>query len=378
MKHKIIIVTLFCCLLPTILAQNKIKHLEYWINDDISNKKVIEIDPGKNVDLNTTLVINGLVTGLNKLQIRLVDTNNKCSQIMTQIIDANASNPKFDLLEYWFDNEYNSREFVEVMNKNPWQINGLNLANLPEGMHFFNIRFRDMAQKWSAIQQNKIYISKKANALNNAISEYRYWLDDKIEQAVSQHVKTNSAGFEVTTSPDISTNNNSDFHNFKFQLRDTFGLWSEVVTAPVLIRKGSSKVLNVITGYRYWLNEDFSNARFTAINSTTAAKSFMENIDLSMFQSGSNHALKIQFQDASGLWSAVQSTFFRNSGGGTILFNAITGYRYWFDGNFGAVIFKEMNPALASVSIDEQSEILLSIFGCFGLMECSYNRYSYS
>lgn len=267
-------------MIPVVLAQNKIKQYEYWLDDHVTGRKTVSITPVAMLDLNTNIQIDGLTPGLHTLNIRFVDTGNNYSQIITKTIDAFASNPQISAYEYWYDNDYINKTTVQLTPSKIVDVKNLDLSAMPEGMHGFNIRFRDLSSKWGAIQNNNVFKSK-----------------------------------------------------------------------------GSNKTKNGLTGYRYWIDNNFANNKYTALNENTANTNFMESIDMTSYPVSSNHQLCIQFLDAYGLWSSVQSTFFKNSGGGTLLFNAVSGYRYWIDGNFSNSIFREINPAYASVSIDESIDL---------------------
>jgi len=72
MKNIIIQLILFCCMIPTVLAQNKIKQYEYWLDNDYAGRQIVSITPTASYEL-TALPANALIkAGLHRLSIVLL------------------------------------------------------------------------------------------------------------------------------------------------------------------------------------------------------------------------------------------------------------------------------------------------------------------
>jgi len=280
MKNIIIQLILFCCMIPTVLAQNKIKQYEYWLDNDYAGRQIVSITPTASYEL-TALPANALIkAGLHRLNIRFLDTNNKYSAVVTQYVEGFTVNPQITAYEYWFDDAYNAKMLVTLTSSSVINLKTVDATSVANGIHTLNIRFQDHASKWSAVQTAKIHKSAGATVLVNAIS-----------------------------------------------------------------------------GYRYWFDTDFGNSVYKSLNSPVGVLKSMETLDLSGFPTGNNHVLNIQFKDALGMWSAVQSTKLYNYGPGSILNNAVASYRYWVDSDFANAVYKTVNPSLAFVSVDESIDL---------------------
>ncbi|HRH37041.1 MAG TPA: hypothetical protein PK760_01775, partial [Flavobacteriales bacterium] len=83
------------------------------------------------------------------------------------------------------------------------------------------------------------------------INGYRYWFDDNTNSLVSTTV---TAVPELTITANWPTGSmDPGYHHVSIQVRDSNGDWS--VPRTSLFTRGA----HVITGYRYWVNDDASN-----------------------------------------------------------------------------------------------------------------------
>ena len=304
MKNIIIQLILFCCIIPTVLAQNKIKQYEYWLDNDYAGRQIVSITPTTNFEL-TTLPANALIkAGFHRLNIRFLDTNNKYSAVATQFVEGLTVNPQITAYEYWFDDAYSTKTLVTLISSSVINLKTVDASAVANGMHSFNIRFQDRSTKWSAVQTAKIQKSSGGTVLVNAISGYRYWFDTDFAGNVYKTLSSPIGVLKSTETLDLSSFSTGNNHVLNIQFKDALGMWSAVQSTK-LYNSGPGSILNnAVATYRYWVDSDFANAVYKTVSPSLAFVSVDEGIDLSAFK-GDNRMLNVQFKDALGMWSSV-------------------------------------------------------------------------
>ena len=294
-------------MIPTILAQNKIKQYEYWLDGDFTGRQIVAVTPSVNFELDSISVNNIIKPGLHRLNIRFVDTNNKFSAVLTQFIEGFTASPKITSCEYWFDNTYANKTVVSLTPSSAIILQNIDISAVSNGMHSFNIRFLDRAAKWSAVQATKLYKSSGDNVLKNSVTGYRYWFDKNFGSYVYKNLSTWPIVLSSTETLDLSTFPKGNNHVFNIQFKDALGLWSAVQSTNIYNLGVGNALNNGITAYRYWIDSDFVNCIYKTVNPSLTFVSVDESVDLSTFPNGNNRKLHVQFKDALGMWSSVIS-----------------------------------------------------------------------
>jgi len=304
MKNIIIQLILFCCMISTVLAQNKIKQYEYWLDNDYAGRQIVSITPTANFEL-TALPANTLIkAGFHRLNIRFLDTNNKYSAVATQFVEGLTVNPQITAYEYWFDDTYSTKTLVTLTPSSVINLKTVDASAVANGMHSFNIRFQDRSTKWSAVQTTKIHKSSGGTVLVNAILGYRYWFDTDFAGNVYKTLNSPTSVLKSTEMLDLSSFPKGNNHVLNIQFKDALGMWSAVQSTKLYNAGAGSVLNNVVAAYRYWIDSDFANAVYKTVNPSLAFVSVDESIDLSAFK-GNNRMLNVQFKDALGMWSSV-------------------------------------------------------------------------
>lgn len=347
--------------MPTILAQNKIKQYEYWLDNDYAGKQIVNVTLSANIELDALVPINGLKQGLHTFNIRFLDTNNRYSSIITKHIEAFTANPKIVLYEYWFDDNYASKTLVPVTPLSVVEVKDVNISSLSNGYHTMNIRFSDNSSKWSAVQKSKILKSSGSSMLNNTVSAYRYWVDGDIANSISKDVSSITSQLNLNENIDLS-GFSVGYHILNIQFRDCMGIWSSVQRNHIFNSGKGTMLKNVVTNYRYWTDNNFAKSVLKIVNPALTAVSVDEYIDLIEFK-GDNRKLYVQFKDAFGMWSAITTD--------TVNVQANTDIENVFS-NVGEVnVFPNPNNGHFSISTANiLTDISLSVFNSLG--ECIY------
>jgi len=304
MKNIIIQFVLFCFMIPIIHGQNKIKQYEYWLDTDYASRQTIPITPAANLDISTSIQLNGLKTGYHALNFRFLDTNNAYSAISTQYVEAFSAIPQVSSYEYWFDDTFSTKTSVSISPAYAFNLMNLDISSVPDGLHLVAIRFLDVAGKSSAVQYGRVFKSGGNNTEANSISGYRYWLDSNFASNTFKDLNASVPGINFNENIDLTAFPKGGSHLLNIQFKDKMGLWSTIQSANLTNTGGGTVNFNVMSGFRYWVENDFANSLYKDINPALACVSIDESIDLKNFN-GNNRLLNVQFKDASGLWSPV-------------------------------------------------------------------------
>ncbi len=164
--------------------------------------------------------------------------------------------PELVAYEYWIDDNYSSATFVNEAPQQQFNIsNLLSMSSLNNGIHTFNIRFKDNTGLWSSVATNFFYKTEEQIVSQNVITEYRYWFDNDFATAVNVSLLPNQ---QINLMDDLDlTQKPKGFHEIHFQFKDTLGWWSVVLVDTV------EKISLPIAGFSY---SAIQNCDSTVIN----------------------------------------------------------------------------------------------------------------
>ena len=215
---------------------------------------------------------------------------------------SNAQN-NISRYQYWFDSDYNSHIYTTVAPTENLQLNtAIALENIADGLHIFNIRFRDDNERWSVTSSQFFYY----NSLTaNNINSYEYWFDNDINTNTLVVVAPTQQMQLIESIPieDIE----EGLHIFSIRFKDTKDKWS--IPVNQYFYKTNQVTDNNITAYRYWINDDIDNATYVSISSPTQLLNLNEDIDFPDLALG-DYTIHFQFKDTSDNWSVVTSDEF--------------------------------------------------------------------
>lgn len=160
------------------------------------------------------------------------------------------------------------------------------------------------------------------------ITQYRYWYNDDVTNAMTQTVGATTELSLATTLPTGTME--PGFHRITMQFNDGQN-WSAPLTQ--VFKRSSS----AITGYRYWFNDDvttITNASVTP-NALVNLNGFLNTIP----SDGHYNSVTVQFVDANGEYSApITRTYVRGIG-------PVSGYEYWVDDDIAGRTTGTIGPA---------------------------------
>ncbi len=160
------------------------------------------------------------------------------------------------------------------------------------------------------------------------ITEYRYWYNDDVANAVTQTVSATSVLALATTLPTGSME--PGFHRITMQFNDGQN-WTVPLTQ---VFKRSSAA---ITGYRYWFNDDVATLATASVTPNAAVN--LNGVLSTIPTDAHYNRVTVQFMDADGEYSTpVTSTYVHGIG-------PVSGYEYWIDDDIAGRTSGTVSPA---------------------------------
>lgn len=212
----------------------KITGYEYWFNNDYVSKTITNLAPTQQLMINQTVPTTGLMQGINTINFRSFDNSRKYSSVIshffykTSVTESNPA-PEIVAYEYWIDNDYANAVVVNTPVQQQLNINELmSMTTLNNGVHNFNIRFKDNSGMWSSVLSHLFYKipEQNPNSENKMIS-YRYWFNDDFNQATNVTLSTPNSILNISDNLSL-TQLHVGQHTIHFQFKDSNGMWSLV------------------------------------------------------------------------------------------------------------------------------------------------------
>lgn len=253
-------------------ATPQIVAYEYWLNNDYANAVVVNTPIQQQVNISELIPMNSLSTGIHNFNIRFKDNTNLWSSVLSNFFyktsaSQNNTNPQIVAYEYWIDNDYANAIVVNTPIQQYVNINELiTTTSLNNGVHHFNIRFKDNNNTWSSVLSHFFYKTPINAITQNKISAYRYWFDDNFEQAVKTTLTTPLQQLNVVDNLD-ATRIPKGAHTVHFQFADSLGQWSSVTTDSI------TKIAFPIADFTYSLIENCDSTIVSFNNNSMDADS---------------------------------------------------------------------------------------------------------
>lgn len=213
-------------------AQNDIVRYEYWYDNDYINKITTSVAPQQQYNLMNNLSTNTLPVGLHVVNVRFKDVSGKWSQVLSQFFSktqsSQANQKVITAYQYWFDNNFGNNFTQSISPVVDYHlVSSVPTGNMPEGLHTFNVRFKDTNNLWSQVVSQFIYKSHPIPGVSNLIVGYRYWADDNIAAATYVQLANPIIDLHLNTTINM-LNVPKGARIFNIQFRDTANRWSVV------------------------------------------------------------------------------------------------------------------------------------------------------
>ncbi|MEL0455546.1 T9SS type A sorting domain-containing protein [Flavobacteriaceae bacterium SZ-1-7] len=321
------------------MAQNNISSYQYWFDNDYGVNTHTMVSPMENFELNSAISLETITDGLHVFHIRFKDTDDRWSITSSDFFYYNdLITNNINSYQYWFDSDYDSNIHTSV---SPTDKLGLNtlipLETLANGLHSFNIRFRDDKNRWSIPSIDFFYFTELTT---NNIDSYQYWFDNDYGNQTTETVSP-SGQLMLNTSISLETITD-ELHLFSIRFKDDKGIWSVPQNQYFYYHELTD---SNILAYQYWFDNDIDT---NTLVSTTPVQHMQltEMIPIEDIEEGL-HIFSVRFKDDKGSWSVPVNQYFYKSN--HVVDNEITGYRYWLNDDINSAIY---------VTIDNPTKLL--------------------
>jgi len=291
-------------------AQNSISSGEYWFDSDIDLRQEIVVSPQSTVTYSASIDISSLDDGLHTYHLRFTDDSLRWSSTVSHFFlkystEGNPSVINITGYKYWFDNEQDEAIMVDIPDSPSFTFDkSLDIGSLNEGLHTIHCRFLDTKGYWSsAVSRFFIIPSEGQDTTDKVITSVEYWFDSSIGDKITKLVGPATA-IEYLEAIDVS-NLKDGLHTITFRLKDKSMTASSSVTKFFLkIPEEPANGENIITAYRYWLNDSTIYTR--EISDQAPVIVLLDTIDMKLLAEG-DYIVNMQFKDSMGLWSGTIS-----------------------------------------------------------------------
>jgi hypothetical protein len=280
---------------------------QYWFDNNFAAAVLQSVTPTSTFNLNIPVSAAALTNGLHLLHMRFRDNSSQWSSTISQFFYksetiATPVENQMTAYQYWFDVDFGNAAFVSISPSTAYQLSAaISTASLSPGLHLLNVRFKDQHGQWSATISQFVYTANHSSGLqNNLMSQMQYWFDNDMSGAQMKPLNA-QAIVQVTDMIDSHTLPDG-LHILHVRFADSVGQWSSAISQFFYKSAEVGITTNVISGYRYWFNEEGASAMI--FHGVPEQNPLMLNtsIDMGCLTLGANR-LHIQFLDKTGLWS---------------------------------------------------------------------------
>jgi hypothetical protein len=259
---------------------------------------------------------------------------------------SNAQN-NISSYQYWIDNDYGSKTYVSVTPTENLELNTtVSLETITDGLHSFNIRFRDDKNRWSITSSDFFYYNELTA---NNINSYQYWFDNDYS---TQTTATVTTAEELLLDTAIPIETISDgLHLFSIRFKDDKGTWS--IPQNQYFYYNNLTDSNVVA-YQYWFDNDIDTNELVAIIPTQQME-LIESVPIDNIEEGL-HVFSIRFKDNKGHWSIPVNQYFYKAN--HVTDNKITAYRYWINDDIDNAIHVSINSPKQFLNLSEDIDFL--------------------
>lgn len=208
---------------------------EYFFDSDpgFGNATSITVNSSTTVDLNTVSIpFANLTEGIHFLYVRFKDNQNRWSVPVRKPFYANPFQHQILPIiqaEYYINTDpgFGLASNISITNASTIDIESLAIPtmNLPEGIHYLYVRFKDNQNRWSVPIRKPFYVATNFNNPTPIVAaEFFIDEDPGFENAVNIPI---TAGILVDTSVDLSYEDLSEGTHFLYvRVKNEEGKWS--------------------------------------------------------------------------------------------------------------------------------------------------------
>jgi PKD repeat protein len=290
-------------------GNNEIVEYQYWFDAGYDAAVNQTVTASQNYQMLTDIDASALTPGVHIFYIRYKDDRGQWSSPIAQFFykfseQVSVQNNGITAYQYWFDDAFDGAVSQSIPSGSNFQlISDIDASALSSGVHIFYLRFQDERGQWSSPVAQFVYkmAIPESGLESNEIVAYQYWFDAAYDDAITESV---SATQNLLLATDIDAGEiNPGVHIFYLRFLDDRGQWSSTVSQFIYKIPESQSIDNKIIAYRYWFDDDFTNAYEATVSPAQTFFSLSEEIDMTQMWKG-EYTLHYQFKDSLGMWSS--------------------------------------------------------------------------
>lgn len=222
---------------------------EYFFDADpgFGNATSLVVNSSTTVDLNTVSIpFANLTEGIHFLYVRFKDNQNRWSVPVRKPFYANPIQQQIVPItqaEYFINTDpgFGLASNITITNASTIDIESLAIptTNLPEGIHYLYVRFKDNQNRWSVPVRKPFYVATNFNNPSPIVAaEFFIDEDPGFENAANIPI---TAGILVNTTVDLSYQNLSEGTHFLYvRVKNEEGKWSLAAKREFIVTALSS------------------------------------------------------------------------------------------------------------------------------------------
>jgi len=213
----------------------KITKYEYWFDNDYANKISQSASNQETFSLNTTIVPSALASGIHTFNIRFKDNTGFLSSTLSsffyKVPEQASSDRKIVAYEHWYDNDYANKISQTATNQETFSLNTTVVpSTLANGIHTFNIRFKDNTGFLSSTLSSFFYKNQNGFSVLKNIVAYEYWFNDGYNTSVYKSITPEQIANVTTFVIPESVGLGAGKHIMNIRFKDNLGLWSSIIS----------------------------------------------------------------------------------------------------------------------------------------------------
>lgn len=200
---------------------------EYWIDEEVENKKAVPTNGSSPVTINN-IDISHTSAGVHTLYIR-AKSKSGAETITHSILFYKPEDPDGKIgYEYWVDEGIENRKRISISGNKTASLNRIDLNSINEGFHLLHIRAVNHAGVTSTIGSYPFFKNKNGIA---QIKAYRYWYDSNFEAHSLVELTEAVNPYELKEKKVLPVEfAQGEKHTFHTQFQDLSGKWSIATT----------------------------------------------------------------------------------------------------------------------------------------------------
>jgi hypothetical protein len=136
--------------------QSQIVAYEYWIDNDFSNKKTMQVTAAVNLTLTGKMLdLASVANGIHQINFRIKTKTNYWSNTSSEMFfkRGNVVVTGLDIkkIRYWFDSNFSGVQEISSLGQNGIISNAIDCKSLTSGKHYISYQVMDNVNIWSSI-----------------------------------------------------------------------------------------------------------------------------------------------------------------------------------------------------------------------------------